>query len=135
YIGQNQPDYTLAKSIGLRYYNAKNYTQARYYLGEAVKLAPTGSDRSEMLMLVGRIEARTNKAKARTLFREAIEADKSNKEAFEHIGDLYFNSEKSCNGDEKITPLLVYMLAAEYYQRAGNGRKISMAREKFPSKT
>ncbi|HTF19934.1 MAG TPA: hypothetical protein VK658_17800 [Chryseolinea sp.] len=135
YIGQDEPDYTLAKSIGLRYYNAKNYPQARYYLGEAVTLAPTGRDKSEMLMLAGQIEAQTNKSKARTMFRNALEADKNNKEAFEHIGDLYFNSENSCGGSEKITPLLVYMLAADYYQRAGNGKKISMAREKFPSKT
>jgi tetratricopeptide (TPR) repeat protein len=134
YISQDKPDYTLAKSIGLRFYNAKNYTQAKYYLNEAVALAPTGTDKSEMLILVGQIEARANKSKARALFRSALEADKNNKEAFERIGDLYFDSEKSCSGNEKITPLLVYMLAADYYQRAGNGKKISMAREKFPPK-
>lgn len=134
YIGQDSPDFTLAKSIGLRYYSVKNFTQARYYLAEAVTLAPTGTDKAEMLLLVGQIEAQTNKPKARTTFRSALEADKNNKEAYERIGDLYYNSEKSCNGNEKITPLLVYMLAAEYYQRAGNGRKISMAREQFPTK-
>ncbi len=63
-----------------------------------------------------------------------LEADKDNKEVYEHIGDLYYNSEKSCGGNEKITPLLVYMLAADYYQRAGNGKKVTATREKFPTK-
>lgn len=134
YIAQDQPDYTLAKSIGLRYFGAKDFTQARYYLSEAAQLAPTGSDKSQMLMLVGQIEGRTDKTKARTTFRNALEADKDNKEVYEHIGDLYFQSEKSCGGNEKITPLLVYMLAADYYQRAGNGKKLTAAREKFPTK-
>ncbi|MEJ1239026.1 hypothetical protein WBG78_12905 [Chryseolinea sp. T2] len=134
YIGQDKPDFTLAKSIGIRYYSKKNYSQARYYLSEAATLAPTGTDKSEMLLLVGQIEARSDKLKARATFRRAIEADKNNKEGFERIGDLYFNSENSCIGNEKITPLLVYMLAADYYQRAGNGQKISKARERFPTK-
>lgn len=134
YMGQDQPDYTLAKSIGLRYYTAKNFPQARYYLSEAAKLAPTGRDKSQMLMFVGQIEGRTDKAKARATFRNALEADKDNKEVYEHIGDLYYNSEKSCEGNEKITPLLVYMLAADYYQRAGNGKKVTATREKFPTK-
>lgn len=134
YIAEQVPDYTLAKSIGLRYYNAENFQQAGYYLSEAATIAPTGSDKAQMLLLVGQIEARSNKVKARTTFRRALEADKDNKEAYERIGDLYFNSEHSCGGDEKITPFLVYMLAADYYQRAGNGRKVSMAREKFPHK-
>ncbi|MGC3945995.1 MAG: hypothetical protein QM762_15990 [Chryseolinea sp.] len=134
YIGQDKPDFTLAKSIGLRYYTTKNFSQAKYYLSEAVTLAPTGTDKSEMLLLVGQIEAKSNKLKARSTYRRALEADKNNKQGFEYIGDLYFNSENSCKGNEKITPLLVYMLAAEYYQRAGNGKKISMAREKFPTK-
>ena len=134
YIGQDKPDFTLAKSIGLRYYKSKNFSQAKYFLTEAVKLAPTGPDKAELLLLVGQIEARSDRSKARDTFRLALEADKSNKEGFEHIGDLYYNSEKVCDGDEKIGPLLIYMIAADYYQRAGNGKKISMAREKFPTK-
>lgn len=134
YMGQNAPDYTLAKSIGLRYFAAKKNEQAKYYLSEAAGLAPTGRERGEMLLLVGQIEARTDKVRARETFRSALAADKDNKEAFERIGDLYFNSENSCGGNEKITPLLVYMIAAEYYQRAGNGQKVAMAREKFPTK-
>ena len=134
YIAQDKSDYSLAKSIGLRYYNDKNYPQARYYLEEAARLAPTGVDKSSMLILVGQIEAHTNKPKARTIFRSALEADKENKEAYERIGDLYFFSENSCGGKEKITPLLVYMLAADYYQRAGNAKKLSAARDKFPTK-
>jgi|GEM_PF-3587900 hypothetical protein len=134
YIGQDKPDFTLAKSIGLRYYSTKNFNPARYYLSEAVTLAPTGPDKSEMLLLVGQIEAQSDKLKARATYRRALEADKNNKAGFEYIGDLYFHSEKSCSGKEKITQLLVYMLAADYYQRAGNGKKISQARENFPTK-
>jgi len=29
---------------------------------------------------------------------------------------------------------LVFLLAADYYQRAGNGKKVAMAKEAFPSK-
>lgn len=134
YMGQATPDYSLAKSIGIRYFNAKNYTPAKFYLSEAAELAPTGHERSEMLVLVGQIEAQSDKTRAREIYKSALAADKDNNEAYERIGDLYFSSEKSCGGSEDITPLLVYMLAAEYYQRAGNAQKITRAREKFPTK-
>lgn len=134
YIAQDQPDYTLAKSVGLRYFKGQNFGQARYYLSEAARLAPTPRDRSETLVLVGQIEGRTDKAKARSTFMAALEADKGNKEAYERIGDLYYNSEKSCAGDEPIAAMLVYLLAYDYYQRAGNGKKTAITREKFPTK-
>lgn len=134
YTHSDDHDYSLAKSIGIRYFNKKQYKAALPYLKDAVDLATRAVDRAEMLLLVGQIEARTDKAIARETYRQVIAIDKDNREAFERIGDLYYNSDELCKGEQPLDQLLVFMIAADYYKRATNGPKFSMAREKFPTR-
>lgn len=136
-IHKNSPekDYGLAKNLGLKYYSLDNFAKAESLLKEALPLASTPAEKSEVLIYLGQLDAKTDRAAARTRFRQALEADPSNKEAYEKIGDLYYNSFDACAKKvNQADDRLVYLVAADYYQRAGNGKKVAMAREAFPSK-
>ncbi len=133
YLSNSEKDYSLSKSLGLRYFAIENYKKAEPFLQDAQVLAPTATDKAEILILLGRVKARTNKAEARKIFMQVLEIEKGNRQAYERIGDLYYNSADDCD-DKKTNVKLVYLLAAEYYQRSGNDQKVSMARSKFPTR-
>ena len=141
-IHKNSPDkdFGLGKEPGLKYYSKENFAKAESFLKEALPLASTPAEKSEVLIYLGQLEARTDKSGGRARFRQALEADPSNKEAYEKIGDLYYNSFDGCAKKvNQADDRLVYLLAADYYQRAGNGRKLpwperhSLRKKKFSS--
>jgi hypothetical protein len=81
------------------------------------------------------MQSKTDKTAARALYRQAIDADPSNKDAYERIGDLYYYSFEQCAKKvHQAEDRLVFLIAADYYQRAGSGKKVAMAKENFPSK-
>jgi len=136
-IHRNSPekDFGLAKNLGLKYYSQNNLTKAESLLKEALPLAPTAKDKAEVLIYLGQFQVKTDKPAARTLFRQALEADPGNKEAYEKIGDLYYGSFETCAKKVNMADdRLVYLVAADYYQRAGDSKKVAMAKEGFPSK-
>ncbi|MCU0382563.1 MAG: hypothetical protein MUF68_00725, partial [Cyclobacteriaceae bacterium] len=91
---------------------------------------------AEVLLSQGSIAARKgNKAEARKLFRQAIETDAANKDGYEKIGDLYYNSFNECSKREnQADDRAVYLLAYDYFARAGATQKMSAAKAAFPSK-
>ncbi|MDH4092177.1 MAG: tetratricopeptide repeat protein [Cyclobacteriaceae bacterium] len=136
-IHKNSPekDFGLAKNLGLKYYSNNNLTKAEAYLKEALPLAPTAQDKAEVLIYLGQFEAKTDKSAARALFRQALDADPGNKDAYEKIGDLYYGSFDNCAKKvNQADDRLVFLIAADYYLRAGDGKKVAMAKENFPSK-
>lgn len=136
-IHKNSPekDFGLAKNLGLKYYSLENFAKAEMMLKEALPLASNGSEKAEVLIYLGQLQSRTDKPAARALYRQALEADPGNKEAYEKIGDLYMGSFDACAKKvNQADDRLVYLIAADYYQRAGNGKKAAMAKEGFPSK-
>jgi tetratricopeptide (TPR) repeat protein len=130
-----EKDFGLAKNLGKGYYRMEKFDKAEFYFKEAMELASTNADKSDVLILLGSNEARTgNKAQARNLFRQA--ADMGNKEGFEKIGDLYYSSYNDCA--KKVSyaeDRLVYLAAYEMYAKSGNQQKMSQARAQFPSNT
>lgn len=135
YRSDEEKDFTLAKTLGLRYFSMDKFSKADKYFEDGLSMAPTDRDKIEMLLYLGRIRAMKDKPEARKLFLQVLELDKGNKEVYERIGDLYFNSEDECSsGDNEVENALVFMLAEKYYQRSGNAKKVTMAREKFPTK-
>jgi tetratricopeptide (TPR) repeat protein len=130
-------DCGLAKNLGIKYLSKENFDKAEELLKEAQTICTDGKDKAEVLIYLGNIEAKKgNKVAARDLFRQSASADPANaKEAYEKIGDLYYNSFGDCAKKvNQADDRLVYLAAAEYYQRSGNGKKIAMAKEAFPSK-
>jgi len=130
-------DCGLAKNLGVKYLSKENYAKAEELLKEALKICTEAKDKGEVLIYLGSLEAHSgNKSAARTLFRQAADADgEVAKEAYEKIGDLYYNSFGDCKKEvSQADDRLVYLLAADYYQRSGNAKKIAMAKASFPSK-
>ncbi|MDL5045968.1 tetratricopeptide repeat protein [Oscillatoria amoena NRMC-F 0135] len=131
-----EKDYGLAKNLAIRYLAAENYAKAEQLFKEALELVPTNSDKADILIYLGALEAKKgNKAGARELYRQALAADGSKKEAYEKIGDLYYQSFPDCAKKENMAAdRLVYIAAYEMYQRAGETKKMAMAKDQFPSK-
>ena len=85
---------------------------------------------------MGSIEAKKgNYSAAREMFRQASTTDPANKDGWEKIGDLYYNSFDNCKKQQSLAQdRLVYIAAYEMYQRAGNQQLMSRAKAQFPSK-
>ena len=133
-INKTEPDFGLAKNMGLKYMGNDNYEKAEQLLKEALDLATTPEDKGEILVYLGSIQAKNNnKVAARDYFRKAIEA--GNKEGYEKIGDLYYSSFNDCKkGVNMAEDRLVYIAAYNMYARAGANQKMAQAKSQFPSK-
>jgi tetratricopeptide (TPR) repeat protein len=126
----------LAKNLGKIYMAKENFDKAAQYLKESQELCTEASDKGEILMLRGQMEAlKGSKSNARDLYRQAGQADPSlQKEVFEKIGDLYLTSFDACKQlKSKVDDRLVFLIAYDYYQKAGNSKKMAQAKENFPS--
>lgn len=132
----NEPDYGLGKNIAIRYFMMENYSKAEFYFKKALELASSNSDKADMLIALGGLESKKgNKVGARSYYRDAAAADSGNKEAYEKIGDLYYTSFDECKKqDNYADDRLVYLVAYDMYQRAGDGKKMAAAKAQFPSK-
>jgi len=136
-IHKNNPekDFGLAKNLGLKYYSIDNFAKAEIYLKEALPLATTPEDKAEVLIYLGQLQAKNDKPAARALFRQALDVNPGNKLAYEKIGDLYYGSFDACAKKVNVADdRLVYLIAADYYQKAGDAQKIAAAKSAFPSK-
>lgn len=135
-IHKNNPvkDFGLAKNLGLKYYSIDNFAKAETYLKEALPLASNGAEKAEVLIYLGQLDVKDNKPAARALYRQALQAEPGNKLAYEKIGDLYYHSFDDCA--KKINQAddrLVYLIAADYYQKSGDASKVAAAKSLFPS--
>jgi tetratricopeptide (TPR) repeat protein len=136
-IHKNNPekDFGLVKNLGLKYYALENKAKAEEMFKEALPLAETPEDKAEVLIYQGQLKAESDKPAARALFRQALEANPGNKLAYEKIGDLYYTSFDACAKKVNMADdRLVYLIAADYYQRSGDAKKIAAAKASFPSK-
>jgi tetratricopeptide (TPR) repeat protein len=135
----NEPkNCSLAKNLGIIYITKENYEKAEQFLREAQGICTEKQDKAEILLYLGSLEAKKGKkSEARELFRQAASTDGSvAKEAYEKIGDLYVNSYDQCKQEKsKVDDRLVYLIAFDYYQKAGATRKMATAKEGFPSRT
>ena len=132
-----QKDCGLAKNLGIIYITKDELEKAESFLKEALTICSESKDKGEVLLYMGSLAAKKgNKTGARDYFRQAASADASiAKDAYEKIGDLYINSAADCQKQlNQADDRLVFLLAADYYQRAGNAKKVAMAKEGFPSK-
>ncbi len=135
-VMENEPDFGLGKNIAIRYLAMENYTKAESYFKKALELASANTDKAEILIYLGGLESKKgSKVGARNYYRDAIAADSGNKEAYEKIGDLYYNSFDDCKKqDNYADDRLVYLAAYDMYLRAGDARKMASAKAQFPSK-
>jgi len=135
-ILKEEKDYGISKNLGIRYLSMENFSKANEMFAIALETAPGNSEKADVLIYKGSIEARKgSKTAARDLYRQALAADGNKKEAYEKIGDLYYGSFSDCaKKDNMAEDRLVYLAAYDMYQRAGEGKKMAMAKDQFPSK-
>ncbi|NOT74705.1 MAG: tetratricopeptide repeat protein [Cyclobacteriaceae bacterium] len=131
-----EKDFGLKKTLAGRYLAAGDLAKAAAKYKEALEIANNNKDKSEATMYLGMIESKNgNYASARETYRQAASLDASNKEAYEKIGDLYYNSFDNCSKKQsQAEDRLIYIAAYDMYQRAGNSQLMSRAKAQFPSK-
>ncbi len=130
------PDYGLCKMIASKCVANKDYSEAHSYYAEALELTEDGIKKSEIYVSQGKVyAAQHNKAKARAMYSHAIAADPTNRAAFIGIGDLYYHSFKECSEQQDmVKDRLVFLAAYDQYKKAGDSKKMALAKEQFPSK-
>lgn len=135
-IHEVEKDCGLAKNLGKRLI-ATDLAKAEEFFKEAQNLCTGAEDKSEIMILLGAVEAKKNNPRAaRDLFRQALAANPNNKDAYEKIGDLYMNAGDACTlRKSKAEDRLIYIAAYEMYVKSGNQTKIGHARAQMPSVT
>ena len=131
-----EKDFGLLKTLAAKHLSNGNYDKAEGLLKEAMALNASPADKAEAQLYLGAIEAKKNNyAAARELFRQAGSSNATSKEAWEKIGDLYYNSFDNCaKKANQAEDRLVFIAAYEMYQKAGNNQLMTRAKAQFPSK-
>ncbi len=135
-VFKHENDFGLAKNLGLRFYAVDSVKKAEYYFLQSLRLAPNAADSADIYTYLGSQASRDgHRPEARMMFRRAIAADPAQKEALDKIGDLYYNSFRQCSRQNSVADdRLVYLLAYDYYKRAGDVEKMVLAEKAFPSR-
>ncbi len=135
-IFAKEKDYGLGKNISLRYLTKEDINKAEIYFDETIALAPTAKDSADIFYYRGTMETKKgDKVKAREYFQKCIASDNTRKDAFERIGDLYFASFDECaKKNQQADDRAIYLAAYNWYVKAGNAKKMLMAKQLFPSR-
>ena len=130
-IFKTEKDFGLGKTLAGKCITAGNYDKAEAIMKEAMPFAKTPQEKSEGNLYLGSIEVKKgNYNGARDLFRQS-----GSSEAYEKIGDLYYNSFDNCAKKQNVAEdRLVYIAAYEMYQKAGNNGLMTRAKAQFPSR-
>jgi predicted negative regulator of RcsB-dependent stress response len=129
------PDFAVTKELGSVYIQNKAFDKAAPLITELQGKATSPAEKAWVDILNGDVEfQKGNKAGARDLYKKALVTDATNKDAFEHMGDLYVSSASECSktpgsAEEK----LVYIAAFQMYLKSGNREKMESALGQYPT--
>ncbi|MEL6558423.1 MAG: hypothetical protein AAFQ94_09580 [Bacteroidota bacterium] len=129
------PSYGVLKILGTRREADGNFKAALDYYQKAEDLTTDPKDVFEMKYRQARLHQRAyNYAKAYSLAKQCISLNNSDKRPIELIGDLWYGSFESCkNGKSIVGDRGVYLAAYQWYEKAGNQKKMKLAAQQFPS--
>lgn len=128
----NEPDYGIAKALGVKFKAAGEKAKAEKYFNQALEITDDPSNKADMYIQIGNLKSGSA---ARDYFRKALSVDPSKKEAYAAIGYLYYASFESCAGKEDwVKDRSVFIAAYDMFRKAGNTSMMSKAKEAFPSK-
>ena len=136
-VFEAEPDFGMAKVIGLKCKGNGDNTCAKEYLNKALGLTEDNTKKGEVYLALGGLEAeRGARSSARDFYRKAVSADPSLAgKAYGSIGNLYFTSFNACKaGVSKVDDRGCYLAAYEMFKRAGNTSAMKRAKDQFPSK-
>ncbi len=131
-----EPTAGLASVISSKFKANKNYDSVMYWLDQAVELSPEDPGKqAEYLMdqaLVMSVQGK--KSAARSKAYSALEKDPTKaSDVYTLIGDLYYGSGSDCQEDDPVATRAVYLRAYDMYAKAGNSKKMELAKAQFPS--
>jgi tetratricopeptide (TPR) repeat protein len=132
-----EPDFGMAKVIGLKCKGNGDNACAKEYLTQALTLTEDNTKKGEIYLALGGMEAeRGARSSARDFFRKSVSVDPSlASKAYGSIGNLYFTSFNNCKaGVSKVDDRGCYLAAYEMFRRAGNSSAMQRAKDQFPSK-
>lgn len=129
------PDFGVTKELSSAYIQAKNFDKATPLITELQGKASTPAEKAWVDILNGDVEfQKGNKTGARDLYKKALVTDATNKDAYEHLGDLYSSSASECaktpgSAEEK----LIYIAAFQMYSKSASREKMEQALSKYPT--
>jgi len=135
-IFKQEKDFGLGKNIGLRYLTLEKIPEAEDYFNTSLALAPNRKDSADISYYKGLIKSKqSDNQQARHYFVACISMDSSRRDACERIGDLYVSSFEQCAKKERqADDRAIYLAAYDWYAKAGNAKKMAMAKQLFPSR-
>ncbi|MEL7004562.1 MAG: hypothetical protein AAFN93_17780 [Bacteroidota bacterium] len=134
-VQENEPDFGIAKVIGLKSAAAGNIDEAMKYFNKAVELADSEEKKGEIYYeMATQFAKKGQKSQARQHALKAVGADASLTKSYLLIGDLYFYSFDQCKQEKsRVDDRAVYLAAYDMYQKAGSSSRMKSAQAQFPS--
>ncbi|MEQ9303660.1 MAG: hypothetical protein RJQ14_07045 [Marinoscillum sp.] len=134
-VFKSDPNFSLGKALGDKYYRSEDYAKANEYYAKANQLTELPDQKFEALMGQASVAYKQGDfKKSRSMAYEALSVKPGSKEAFNLIGNLYYLSYETCkSGESRVKDRAVYFAAYEMYQKAGNSEQMESTRGQFPS--
>ncbi len=130
-IQEKEPEFGLAKNIGIKLKGKDNATAEQYFM-QAIELTDDPENKADMYM---QLASMRSGSAAREMYRKALAADPTKKDAYTAIGYLYYQSFENCAGKSDIVKDRgVFLAAYDKFAKAGNSKAMQSAKEQFPSK-
>ncbi len=120
--------------IADREFKNNHLDSAIFYYKKALTIETGQQQKSKIYYQLARIASRKGrKNEARTYAKKMIATGYQKVTAYNFIGDLYYNSGGQCKAKNEMLSRAVYISAYLQYQKAGNKKKMKLAKEQFPS--
>ncbi len=134
-VQADNPDFFMAKIIGIKSNANGDVATAFKYYNEAIRLTDDGVKKADIYYeMAVQLSHQGRKAESRANAFKAVEADPSRKKAFKLIGDLYLTSFETCKkGESRVEDRAVYIAAYEMYKKAGDTKMMKIAQNQFPT--
>lgn len=134
-VQANEPDFGIAKVIGIRSAANDDFDTAMEYFNQAVDLAGDNSKKADVYYeMASQYSKRGQKSNARKYALQAVNADPAMSKAYTLIGNLYMGSFDDCAQlKSKVDDRAIYLAAYDMYKRAGNTKGMQAAEAQFPS--
>ena len=133
-IAEGQTNYSLQKIMSVVYVKNDAPDKAKAALLKGIELEGDSAKQAAFYLEIAEIEkAQGHQAEARNNALKAVAMDAKLKEAYNLVGDLYFQSANQCATDNKVQSRAVYIAAYNMYQKGGNNNGAAAAKAQFPS--
>lgn len=113
-------DFGLINNLAKKHLSNGNTEKAEILIKEALAIAVKPEQKGDALLTLGALESKKgNNGGARDYFYQSVQADPANKDGYNKIGDLYYNSFNDCAKRQNMAEdRLIYIAAFEMYSRA-----------------